>query len=447
MAESAVTPNRIAEYEAGLAIDTRRAGRRALIAAFVGFFVDMFDVYLPTVALGPAMVYFQPGTMSTAAKSTLFYIVFALSLVGRPIGATVFGHYADKVGRRRIAIISMGGFTLVTFLIALLPGYATWGIASVVVLTFLRFVDGFFLGGEYTCANPLAMEYAPKEKRGVWAAFIHTGFPMAMIVMTLMTAGLLRAFPAGTPDSEYARFGWRIPFLFGALLSGGAFLYYLRRVPESRVWANSVPKASPLKEVCQGGNFRCLLQVFVFMSGGWFGLNAVTSILPGVLLTVRHVDSITVTKAQLVAAIALAFVFVPFGWLGQRFGRRRVLALIGLATCTAGTFSYFVLVKSGYGNRLEVIALVTFINLCFMPSCAFLTSYISERFPTAVRASGYGVGYSAAAIIPAFSSFYMLGFMKLGMPYEYTQLVILALGGLLLMIGVLAGPETKHVDF
>ena len=94
-----------------------------------------------------------------------------------------------------------------------------------------------------------------------------------------------------------------------------------------------------------------------------------------------------------------------------------------------------------------MIVLVTLINLCFMPSCAFLTSYISERFPTPVRASGYGVGYSAAAIIPAFSSFYMLGLKQMGMPYEYTQLVILALGGLLLMIGVLIGPETKHVEF
>src|ERR1700745_1846341 len=132
MAESAVTPNPIAEYEAGFAVDTRRAGRWALIAAFVGFFVDMFDVYLPTVALGPAMAYFQPDTMSTAAKSTLFYIVFALSLVGRAIGATVFGHYADRLGRRRVAIFSMGGFTVVTLLIALLPGYATLRIASIV---------------------------------------------------------------------------------------------------------------------------------------------------------------------------------------------------------------------------------------------------------------------------------------------------------------------------
>ena len=138
----------------------------------------MFDVYLPIIALAPAMSFFQPDTLSPAQQSTLFYVVFALSLVGRPLGAVVFGHYSDKIGRRRTTIISMGGFALVTLLIAFLPGYETWGIGSIAALTFLRFLDGIFLGGEYTGANPLAMEYAPKDQRGLWAAFIHiSGLP------------------------------------------------------------------------------------------------------------------------------------------------------------------------------------------------------------------------------------------------------------------------------
>jgi MFS family permease len=189
------------------------AGLRALRAAFIGFFVDMFDVYLPVVVLGPAMSYFQPATLSPALKSTWFYIVFALSLVGRPVGAALFGHYSDKLGRRRVTIISMGGFASVTLLIGLLPGYEVWGITSIVLLTLLRFVDGIFLGGEYTGANPLAMEYAPREKRGKWAALIHTAFPLSLAVLSLITTGLLRMLPAGSPHSLYVQWGWRIPFL------------------------------------------------------------------------------------------------------------------------------------------------------------------------------------------------------------------------------------------
>jgi MFS family permease len=334
----------------GLQVDiaAHDAGQRALRAAFIGFFVDMFDAYLPIVALGPAMSYFQPATLSPALKSTLFYIVFALSLVGRPVGATLFGHYGDKLGRRKVAVISMGGFALVTLLIALLPGYESWGIASIAILTLLRFVDGVFLGGEYTGANPLAMEYAPKEKRGKWAAFIHTGFPLSLAAMSLITTGLLRVLPAGSPHSPYAQWGWRIPFLLGALFAGGVCLYYVKKVPESKVWAQAQKTKSPLKELFRGDNFRCLSQVFLVMSGVWFTLNAATSILPGVLLTVRHVDSVVVTNAQLVANLLLALSFVPFGMLGQKIGRRTILALIGLAGFTAGPIFYYVLVRSGY---------------------------------------------------------------------------------------------------
>jgi MFS family permease len=439
---------RAVSFRQGLQADAAAhdAGQRALRAAFIGFFVDMFDMYLPIVVLGPAMSYFQPATLSPALKSTLFYSVFALSLVGRPVGATLFGHYGDKLGRRWVTIISMGGFAFVTLLIGLLPGYERWGIASIVILTLLRFVDGVFLGGEYTGANPLAMEYAPKEKRGEWAAFIHTGFPLSLAAMSLITTSLLRVLPAGAPHSPYVQWGWRIPFLLGALFAGGVFLYYVKRVPESSVWAKAERTKSPLKELFRGDNFRCLSQVFLVMSGAWFTLNAVTSILPGVLLTVRHVNSVVVTNAQLVSNLLLALSFVPFGMLGQKVGRRTILALMGLAGFTAGPILYYVLVRSGYRSAWQLTLLVTLINMCATPVWAIVTSYINERFPTGVRASGYGIGISAAAIIPAFSSFYMLGLKGLGMPYEYTEIVIFVVGGFLLFLGALSGPETKHVD-
>lgn len=447
MVESAAPLNRAVEPQVFHSESERtKAGRRALRAAFMGFFVDMFDVYLPVVALGPAMSYFQPATLSPALQSTLYYIVFALSLVGRPIGATLFGHFGDTLGRRKITLLSMGGFALVTLAIGLLPGYETWGIASIALLVVLRLVDGVFLGGEYTGANPLAMEYAPKNSRGTWSAIIQAGFPVAMATMSLITMGLLQLFPAGKIDSPYVRWGWRIPFFLGALLAGGIFAYYLKKVSESEVWAAAPKSHSPLKELFRGDNFRCLVQVFVLMSGTWFTLNAITSIMPGVLLTIRHVSNSVVTNAQLIANIVLIAVFVPVGVLGQKLGRRVILTAFGLTSCTLGPFLYFVLVKSGYRNPVEVIVLVTAINLCTTPVWAMMTSYITERFPTSVRASGFGVGYSAATIIPAFSSFYMLGLEGLGMPYEYTQIAILALGGVLLLVGALSGPETKHVD-
>ena len=379
-------------------------------------------------------------------KSSLFVVVFALSLVGRPVGATVLGHYGDKIGRRWVAMISMAGFSVVTLLIGLLPGYETWGMGSIVILVLLRFADGIFLGGEYTGANPLAMEHAPREKRGKWAAFIHTGFPLSVVTMSLVTAGLLRVLPAGSLHSPYVQWGWRIPFFLGALFAGGVFVYYVVWVQESSVWVKAEKTKSPLKELFRGDNFRCLSQVFLVISGAWFTLNAVTSILPGVLLTVMHVSSVAVTNAQLVAYFLLALCFVPFGMLGQHLGRRVALALIGVTGLTAGPILFYVLIRSGYRSALELTVLMSLINLCTTPVWAIVTAYINERFPTGVRACGYGLGYSAAMIIPAFSSFYMLGLRELGMPYEYTEIVILALGSLLLLLGALSGPETKHFE-
>jgi MFS family permease len=446
MVESAAPANRALEPRIPHSeTEKMKAGQRALRAAFMGFFVDMFDVYLPIVALGPAMSYFQPATLSPALQSTLYFIVFALSLVGRPVGATLFGHYGDRFGRRKITLLSMGGFAVVTLLIGLLPGYQTWGIGSIGLLAFLRLVDGIFLGGEYTGANPLAMEYAPKESRGMWSAIIQAGFPVAMAAMSLITTGLLRLFPAEGIDSPYVRWGWRIPFFLGALLAGGVFAYYFR-VPESEVWASSEKSRSPLKELFRGENFRRLAQIFVVMSGIWFTLNAITSILPGVLVTIRHVRSVVVTDAQIVANIILTAVFILVGVIGQKFGRRVILIAFGLSACTLGPFLYFVLIRSRYQSATEVIAMVAAVNLCVTPVWAVLTAYITERFPTSVRASGFGVGYSAATIIPAFSSFYMLGLKGLGVPYAYTEIVILALGGFLLVAGALWGPETKHVN-
>jgi len=134
------------------------------------------------------------------------------------------------------------------------------------------------------------------------------------------------------------------------------------------------------------------------------------------------------------------------GVVGQKFGRRSILTAFGLGACTLGPFLYFVLIRAGYRSAAEVIALVTGIHLCVTPVWAVLAAYINERFHTSVRASGYGVGYSAETIIQAFSSLYMLGLTGLGVPYAYTELVILALGGVLLLTGALSGPETKHVD-
>lgn len=424
-------------------------GRRTVIGAFFGFFVDMFDVYLPVVALTPALAYFQSKTLPKDVATTFFYIVFAVTLIGRPIGATIFGHFSDRLGRKRTTMVAVGGFAVVTFLIALLPGFATIGIWAMVLLVLLRLVDGIFLGGEYTAATPLAMEYSPKRLRGFFSALVQAGYPAAYVAISIVTLLTLKLFPVGGLGSAYVQWGWRVPFIFGALLAGG-FLLYFRSVPESKAWENA-PKTqdSPLKHLFTGAQRSRFLQVFVIMTGFWLSLNAVVSTLPLVL----KAGGLTATKATyilMVANVALFIGYLLFGLIGQMIGRRGTLILLGLLIAAVCSTLYVWIIDHVHasvvaGDITMVVAFTCVIVTLTVCGWGQMAAYITERFPTEIRSSGFGVGYSMAAILPAFYSFVML-WMGHFMPYKYTHIPLLVLAGLLIVVGAAVGPETKHVD-
>ncbi len=419
--------------------------RRAVRAAFIGFFVDMYDVYLPIAALAPALVYFIPDELASTTKATIFFLVFAVTLIGRPVGAVIFGHFGDTIGRRRTTLISVAGFTVGTLLITILPGYESWGMGAVVLLIALRFIDGVFIGGEYTAANPLAMEYAAKEKRGLYGSLIHVGYPGALLAISALTALMLRITPADGPDSAYAEWGWRIPFAIGVLLSAGLFLYYYHKVPESELWRAAKKTHSPLRELLRGESVRRLAQLFVVMTGAWLTLNATVGALPGIA-GVLGVEGQGVNTGTLIGA-GIAVILFPFlGMLSQRWGRRPTITAIGLLNTVPAGLLYYWLVSTGYESRALLVGLVAVVSLLGLLLWAVHTPYLVESFRTGVRAAGYGISYSLATIIPGFYSFYLLG-LDAFMPYQYTPIVLLVLGGAFLAIGALAGPETRDVDF
>jgi MFS family permease len=424
----------------------RKLALRAVKAAYFGFFVDMFEIYLPIAVLAPALVYFVPAGLSSTARATLFGIIFAASLVSRPIGAVIFGHFGDRLGRRRSILISVGGFGVTTLLIAGLPGYASWGDAALAALIVLRLLDGVFIGGEYTAANPLAMECSPKEKRGLYAGLIHVSYPAALVCTSLLAAFMFKVAPVGAAGSPYAVWGWRIPFLIGALLAGALFGYYFLRVPESDVWRLSKKSAAPIRELFSGRDLRRLVQLFVVMNGAWFTLNATVGVLPGVINTILGVKSSDVNTGILLGAAIAMPLFPLAGLLAQRMGRRPAIVLLGALNALPASWLYYVLVAGAYRSSAALICLVASIVVLSAPVWAVLTPYLAESFRTSIRSSGYGISYSLAAILPGLCSLYMLGLAKL-IPYEFGPVVLLALGGLLLTVGALAGPETKHIDF
>jgi MFS family permease len=420
--------------------------RKAVWGAFWGFFVDMFDIYLPIVVLAKAITYFEPKDLSVTTTNTIYYFVFAITLVGRPLGALIFGHFADKLGRKRTTLISVSGFGACTFLIGILPGYQAWGLASLIILTVLRLVDGIFLGGEYTSASPLAMEYSPKHKRGWYGGLIMTGFPIAYVVISLVTALVLQIAPLGGPNSAFIQWGWRIPFFIGTLIAIIFVIYYQKTIDESRLWEGSKKTSSPLKELFSGNNLKNFMQVFIMMTGIWFVFNSVVDVLPGVLTNILGLSTQTVTNGLLFVNVLLVFGYISAGVISQHWGRRRLIALFGFLSLVVAPIIYFLLVANTVANNTLGFILAVILELLTISVWGIVTVYINERFKTSVRASGFGLGYSAAVIIPSFFSFYLL-WLKHLMPYKYTQIVILMLGGLLILIGALMGPETRDIDF
>jgi MFS family permease len=415
--------------------------KKAIVAGFVGFAVDFFDIYLPALVLAPVMTYFEPNNLTPAATTTVYYFTIVATLLGRPCGAVIFGHWADKIGRRRTTMISIVGFGMFTLLIALLPGYASIGIWSLTLLILIRFLGGIFMGGEYTSNNTLALEMVPKDRRGFVGGLIQGAFPLGFFMTTVVTTIMLTI----TTKEQYYAWGWRIPFVIGFLISFAFLLYYIT-VPESPLWQSTEKHAAPLKAVLSGRHLRTLGQIFLMMSGFWL-VGQPSTLLPSLMIRQFHVPSQLTSNTFLFASIGLFFAFVGYGLLSQMIGRRPAIVIASCVVLVLGPALYYSLVANAVsgGSPLVTATLAGMFHIVSISPWGIVTVYICERFPTQVRASGYGIGYSLAVVIPSFSGIYLLWLARF-MPYLYTPLVLLGLAGILMVTGALLGPETREAE-
>lgn len=417
--------------------------RAAVRGGVLAYFVDQFDIYLPIVVLAPALTYFESPSVSTGTAALLSSLIFTATLVGRPLGALIFGHFADTVGRKRTTLVAVAGFAATTILIACLPGQETIGAWSIGLLIALRFIDGFFLGGEYTTAVPLAMEWSPKRKRGFYSSVITMSSPGAYVVIAAITLLLLQVMPAAGLHSAYLQWGWRIPFAVGALLAVVLFRYYKRQVQEPPTERAGARHKVPFLRLLTDHPVA-LAQVFILMTGTWVATNMEASAMPAQLGTHMLLSSKQVTLTMLVTNAAAAVSYPVFGMLSQRIGRRKFFIGYGIAVLVLGTGAYWLMMTSGHGFGAPLgygIAVGVFSIGTFGPIAAYLT----ERFPAGIRSTGYGVGYSLALIAPAFYAFYLRQLSGVVVGYM-APAVLMAIAGVLIFAGGLLGPETRDVD-
>src|ERR687895_355565 len=365
--------------------------KHAIRGAWFGFFVDMFDIYLPIVVLAPALIYFVPPDLDTTTKAVISGTIFAATLLGRPVGSFIFGHFADSIGRKRTTIISVTGFGVITL--------------------------------------------------------IMSGYPLAFAAISALTTVLLLFIPAGDINSPYVQWGWRIPFVIGSLLAFALVFYYVYLVDESEIFEGSGGGGSPLRQLfTERENLLSFLQVFVLMTGFWLTLQTVAAILPGLLGSQVGLSQTNTTITLVVANVVLVGGYLASGVISQRVGRRPFLIAYGLISAVVGTFLYWLLLSAPPQSLLLVILLTTVITLLVVSCWGITTAYINERFQTGIRASAFGIGYSLAVVLPSLYAYYQAGLAAF-MPFEYTVLVLLVVGALLMVVGAGWGPQTKGVGF
>jgi MFS family permease len=433
---------------AAAALDVKR--RSAIRGAFLTEFIDMFDIYLPVVVLAPVLAYFQPTHIEPGLAAILGSFVFITTLLGRPVGAFIFGRVADRLGRRTSSIISVLGFGLFTLLIALLPGYQTIGVTSYVLLVLLRFLDGVCLGGGYTASHPLAMEYSRKSERGFVGGLIIAAFPAAYVAISVIAMIMFAVFPLDGMASVYAVWGWRIPFLIGAVLAGFLAHYYWRKVSESELWevrTSAGAKKPAAARLFSGSNGRSLIQVLIMMTGFWTTQNIITIYMPSVLLgQTLHLSKFELTTTLIITYCLLFFSYIGAGLLSQAIGRRRTFIILGVLISTVGVALLYTLANSAGRPLPEIILIVCALAILVTAPWGVIITYINERFVTEVRATGFGIGFSLSVVLPSFYAFY-LSWLGNVVPPSTAPAVLLFIGGVIATIGAALGPETRDADF
>jgi len=369
--------------------------RRVVMASLIGTTVEWYDFFLYGSAA--ALVFnklffpeFDPLTGTLLAFAT-----YALGFVARPVGGIVFGHFGDRIGRKRLLMLSLILMGVATVLIGLLPTYAQIGIWAPLALIALRLVQGFAVGGEWGGAVLMAAEHGDAARRGFWASWPQAGVPAG----NLLAAAVLAVMAAVQTEADFLAWGWRVPFILSALLVVVGW-YIRNRVAESPMFEKEIDEAEAAAKVPAMEVLTERPKALVLGAGLRVGENISYYILTVFSLTylvdVSHESRSLALNALLIGAAVQFFAIPGFALLSDRIGRRPVYAL-GAFGLAAWCFVMFGLLGSG-DNVSIVLALVVGLVL-HGAMCGPQAAFITELFPTRIRYSGVSLAYQLTSIV------------------------------------------------
>ena len=379
--------------------------RKVALTALAGTSIEWYDFFLygAAAALVFPTVFF--GETEPATAYILSFLTFAAGFIARPIGGIIFGHFGDRIGRKKTLVMALLLMGISSTFIGLLPTYAMIGVTAPILLTALRFAQGLAIGGQWGGAMLLVTESAPDDKRGYYGAYAQAGAPVGVILANLafiLTSALVS-------EEFFITWGWRIPFLASVILIGISMYIQLNledtkafreleastREKEMNETVSKPINRSPILEAIKKYPQRIALAAGAFLS-----VQVTFYILIAFLLAYGVVSAGMSRDDMLIAVLIASATMVPvqfiFSAYSDRHGRRGIF-MLGAALTAIWGFCVFPLVDTG-NFWLIVLAItggLTFLSMMYGPQAAFFT----ELFNTEVRYSGATLGYQLGAIV------------------------------------------------
>lgn len=430
--------------EPAVSVDSRQR-TNAIIASVLGWALDLFDLFILLYVAPVIGALFFPSSVPTLSLAAV-YASFAVTLLMRPIGSAIFGHYADVHGRKGAMLVAIVGVGVSTAAFGLLPTIAQVGFVAPVIFLLLRLVQGVFVGGVVASTHTIGTESVPPGWRGAMSGLVGGG---GAGIGALLASFVFLITSSVFPGDAFAVWGWRFMFFSGLLSSLlGWFIFknleespFFKEQQKRKAASKTVGSPSPVKTLFGSKYRKVLLLNLLVTFGGGAGYYLTSGYLPSFLKVVNGVPNNVSSLILMGASVAALISAVLIGALSDVIGRKKTFLLVGVCLIVLLPICYLGLAKAVDTTTITLYAFaIAFLgNAGYAPVLIFL----NERFPTELRASGTGlswnIGFALGGMMPTFVSLASAGPAQIPMSLAIFAVVIFVI----YLIGALLIPETK----